>query len=76
MRTQRSTDKKQLKQTFNRTERLINIDNVYFYKSRKGEMSAKFCTRASALYDLNSFIATLILEEELSKNEELTTAYH
>ena len=76
MRTQRSIDNKFVKHSFHRSERLINQDNVYFYKTREGELSAKFCTRAAALYDLNHFIAVIALQEELLSDEELIVTYH
>ncbi len=76
VRTRRTIDNQFIKPTFNRSERLINQNNVYFYKTREGNLSAKFGTRAAALYDLNKFIAVIILQEELANNEALLTTYH
>jgi len=76
MRAQRNIDNQFAKHSFNRSERLINQDSVYFYKTRDGDVSAKFGTRAAALYDLNKFIAVITLQKELFCNEDLIMTYH
>ena len=51
--------------TFKRTDRILVEDNVFYYKTREGDICGAFETKSEALYDLNIYIANAQIQQEL-----------
>jgi len=53
------------KSSFNRSDRILTDDNVFYYKTREDGVCGAFETKSEALYDLNIFVSNTQIEQEL-----------